>query len=755
MSSRLGTRGGRIGTGRLRLLLWAVVVGWLGAAAALGPVQAELSKAESNDNAAFLPRSSESAQAARTLTARFATGDSLPALIVYQRSTGLTPADRAAAVADAARLRGVADIGHPTLPPPATASGAPRLVSADGTVAVTVVPVTAHGLKVRQTVDAVKRQLRPVPGLRTYVTGPAGISADAISVFSSIDFRLLAATVALVLVLLLVVYRSPVLALVPLLVVGMAYVLASGLVYLLATRGGLLVNSQATSLILILMFGAGTDYCLLLIARYQDELRRHESSAAAMRSALGRAWSSIFFSGLTVIASLAALFATRLGSTRVIAPVGIIGLGCVLLSAFTLLPALLVLLGRRAFWPRPLPVAAPEVPDAAAALGRWERIARAVLARPWWAVVGTLVLLAVGSLGVLRYTDDVNLLNAFRAQTSSAAGYQAIAHAFPAGTAAPTTMLVERTDGPLRDTDLTRATAALGRVRDIASAAPLPVRSRDGRIGEVQVVLTMDPYGGAGLSRVADIRHAESAQLPPGVRALVGGDPAVQLDTMRAADRDLRVVVPLVLAIILLILAALLRALLAPLYLIGTVIASFFGAFGISVFVFRDLLHQQGINPVEPTFAFLFLVALGVDYNIFLMARVREDTRGHDTRTAVATGLRATGSVITSAGVILAGTFAVLMVLPLVMLFQLGFTVCVGVLLDTFLVRTALVPAVTYLLGDKAWWPGQASGHRDGVNPLPPQRRVALRSGPAVSQHPSAAPGRGGPQPGEDPPSGL
>ncbi|MEU1626485.1 MMPL family transporter [Streptomyces sp. NPDC020096] len=755
MSSRLGTSGVRIGRGRLRLLLWAVVVGWLGVAAVLGPVQAELTKAESNDNAAFLPRSSESAQAARTLTARFATGDALPALIVYQRPTGLTPADRTAAVADANRLRGLADVGHPTLPSPPTANGAPRLLSADGTVAVTVVPVTAHGLKVRQTVDAIKHQLRPVPGLHTYVTGPAGISADAISVFSSIDFRLLAATVALVLVLLLAVYRSPVLALVPLLVVGMAYVLASGLVYVLATRGGLLVNSQATSLMLILMFGAGTDYCLLLIARYQDELRRHPSSAAAMRSALGRTWGSIFFSGLTVIASLAALFATRLGSTRVIAPVGIIGLGCVLLAAFTLLPALLVLLGRRAFWPRPLPVATADVPAAASAPGRWARITRTVLARPWWAVVGTLVLLAVGSLGALRYTDDVNLLNAFRSHTSSAAGYQAIAHAFPAGTAAPTTVLVERTDGPLRGTDLTRTTAALATVQDIASAAPLPVRSQDGRIGEVQVVLTIDPYGGAGLSRVADIRHAVSSGLPSGVRALVGGDPAVQLDTKRAADHDLRVVVPLVLAIILFILAVLLRALLAPLYLIGTVIASFFGAFGISVFVFRDLLHQQGINPVEPTFAFLFLVALGVDYNIFLMARVREDTRSHDTRTAVATALRATGSVITSAGVILAGTFAVLMVLPLVMLFQLGFTVCVGVLLDTFLVRTALVPAITYLLGERAWWPGHARGRRDGVNPLPPRRRVALGSGPAVSQQPSAASGRGGPQPGEDPPSGL
>ncbi|MCQ4040751.1 MMPL family transporter [Streptantibioticus rubrisoli] len=720
----------RLGTGRFGLVLWAVVIGWLGVAAVLGPLQGKLTKAESNDNAAFLPRSSQSARVDQLLTQRFATGDALPALIVYQRPTGLTPADRNALVADAARLRGLPDIGRPTLPSPGSAKGAPRLWSADGTVAVTVVPVTAHGLKVRQAVDAIKRRLRTVPGLRTYVTGPAGISADAISVFSSIDFRLLAATVALVLVLLLVVYRSPVLAFVPLLVVGLAYVLASGLVYVLATRGGLLVNSQATSLMLILMFGAGTDYCLLLIARYQDELRRHSSSAAAMRAALGRVWGSVFFSGLTVIASLAALFATRLGSTRVIAPVGIIGVGCVLLAAFTLLPALLVLLGRRAFGRRRL--------DAQERSGGWERIARAVLTRPWWAVAGTLVLLAVGSLGAIRYTDDVNLLNAFRAHTSSAAGYQAIAHAFPAGTAAPTTVLVERTGGPLRESDLAAASTALRPVRDIASVAPLPVRSTDGRIGELRVVLDVDPYGSAGLARLADIRHRLSTQLPSGTRALVGGDPAVQLDTKYAADHDLRVVVPLVLTIILVILVALLRALVAPLYLIGTVVASFFGAFGISVFVFRVLLHQHGINPVEPTFAFLFLVALGVDYNIFLMARVRQETRSHDTRTAVAVGLRATGSVITSAGVILAGTFAVLMVLPLVMLFQLGFTVCVGVLLDTFLVRTALVPALTHLLGERSWWPGRTlttqpttTVHREPTQPWPRQSPKEAGNGPS------------------------
>ncbi|TVL91443.1 MMPL family transporter [Streptomyces sp. SAJ15] len=690
------------GRSRRRAVLWLVVLGWLLIAGASSPYQSRLRDVESNSAAAFLPRSAESTQVSRLLKERFPDGDSLPALVVHRRPGGLTEADRRAVLADVDRLRAVPGTQRPVAP--FTADGRPTrgLVSRDASVAVTVVPVSAtKGRAVRDTVESLRDALHPPHGVTTEITGPAGISADAIAVFGDVDLRLLLATAGLVLALLLIVYRSPLLAFIPLVVVGFAYVLAAGLVYALAAHGGMLVNNQAVSLMLILMFGAGTDYCLLLTARYQEELRSDPEPRAAMVRAVRRAWPAVLFSGLTVMASLAALFAARLGSTRVLGPVGIVGTGCVLLGTFTLLPALLVLFGHR-----------PLLRRAAGKRGSrpWRRVVAAVFRRPVWAVAATLAFFAAGSAGLASYTEDMSMLNAFRAETSSAAGYRAISEAFPAGTAAPTTVLVERVDGPLRESDLTRAARQVRSVPDVASATVLPARSTDGRIGQLRVVLDADPYDATGLARIGEVREALDGGLPTGVRATTGGDPAVQLDTKHAADRDLRLIVPLVLVIVLALLIVLLRALVAPLYLIATVIVSFFGAFGISVFVFRELLGQHGLNPVEPTFAFLFLVALGVDYNIFLMARVREETRHRDTRTAMRTALLTTGSVITSAGVILAGTFSMLMILPLVMLFQLGFTVALGVLLDTVLVRVVLVPAITWLLEERAWWPAGRSG---------------------------------------------
>ncbi|WFB10802.1 MMPL family transporter [Streptomyces sp. LX-29] len=743
------------GRSRRRAILWLVVLGWLLIAGASSPYQSRLRDVESNSAAAFLPRSAESTQVSRLLKERFPDGDSLPALVVHRRPGGLTEADRRAVLADVDRLRAVPGTQRPVAP--FTADGRPTrgLVSRDASVAVTVVPVSAtKGRAVRDTVESLRDALHPPHGVTTEITGPAGISADAIAVFGDVDLRLLLATAGLVLALLLVVYRSPLLAFIPLVVVGFAYVLAAGVVYALAAHGGMLVNNQAVSLMLILMFGAGTDYCLLLTARYQEELRSDPEPRAAMVRAVRRAWPAVLFSGLTVMASLAALFAARLGSTRVLGPVGIVGTGCVLLGTFTLLPALLVLFGHRPLLRRAAgkrgtgepagpsgrprgetepaeatettkgasdrtPAGAPEGAsaglrggEAAVAAGSrpWRRVVAAVFRRPVWAVGATLAFFAAGSAGLASYTEDMSMLHAFRAETSSAAGYRAISEAFPAGTAAPTTVLVERVDGPLRESDLTRAARQVRSVPDVASATVLPARSADGRIGQLRVVLDADPYDATGLARISAVREALDGGLPTGVRAMTGGDPAVQLDTKHAADRDLRLIVPLVLVIVLALLIVLLRALVAPLYLIATVIVSFFGAFGISVFVFRELLGQHGLNPVEPTFAFLFLVALGVDYNIFLMARVREETRHRDTRTAMRTALLTTGSVITSAGVILAGTFSMLMILPLVMLFQLGFTVALGVLLDTVLVRVVLVPAITWLLGERAWWPAGRSG---------------------------------------------
>lgn len=691
-----------------RRLAWLVIAGWLVVAGGLSPLQKELPGVQNNDNAAFLPSGAESTEVGRVLRDRFPGGQSVPALLVYRRPGGLTGSDWTAIADDASRAGQVAGAGTPLVPAPsgdAKAGGADGLVSADRSVAVVVLPVSAGaGLQVRDTVAAVRNVLHPPAGLRVYVTGPAGISADAITVFTSVDVRLLVATILLVLVVLLLIYRSPLLALVPLACVAFAYVLAAAIVYLLARRAGLLVNSQATSLMLILMFGAGTDYSLLLIARYREELREEPDKRVAMRAALRGAGPSILSSGLTVIAALCVLLVATLNSTRVLGPVGVIGLGCVLLSTFTLLPALLTVLGRRAFWPFTDQVEyRPGQPPRAAA--GWTRIGRAVLARPVRAGVLVLLLFGIGAAGTTRYVADVDLLHAFRASTDSATGYDVLRASFPAGILAPTTVILERGNGTLSDTDLAAAASTVRRLPGVTAVTPQG-SSTDGSAARMSVAFTDDPYDQAGLQRIADLRAALATGLPAGVRALVGGDPAVQFDGQLAAERDLRLIIPIALAVILLILMLLLRALVAPLYLIATVIVSFFGAFGLSVVVFRDVLGQPGVHPVEPTFAFLFLVALGVDYNIFLMARVREEAKRRGTRDGTLAGLVATGGVITSAGIVLAGTFAVLMTLPLTMLFQLGFTVAVGVLLDTFLVRTVLVPAITGLLGDRAWWPG-------------------------------------------------
>jgi RND superfamily putative drug exporter len=696
-----------------RRLVWLLIAGWLVVAGALSPLQTKLPGVENNDNAAFLPAGAESTEVGRVLRDRFPGGQSVPALLVYQRPGGLAGSDWTAIADDARRAGQVAGAGTPVVPAPSgdhKPGGAGGLVSADRSVAVVVLPVSAGaGPQVRDTVAAVRKVLHPPGGVRVYVTGPAGISADAITVFTSVDVRLLVATILLVLVVLLLIYRSPLLALVPLACVAFAYVLAAALVYLLARRAGLLVNSQATSLMLILMFGAGTDYSLLLVARYREELREEPDKRVAMRAALRGAGPSILSSGLTVIAALGVLLVAKLGSTRVLGPVGAIGLGCVLLSTFTLLPALLTVLGRHAFWPftgqvEYRPGHAPRAAETGAA--GWTRIGRAVLARPVRAGVLVLLLFGIGAAGTTRYVADVDLLHAFRASTDSATGYDVLRANFPAGTLAPTTVVLERGNGTLSRADLAAAASTIRQLPGIAAVNPQG-SSTDGRAAQLSVAFTDDPYDQAGLQRVADLRAALDTGLPAGVRALVGGDPAVQFDGQLAAERDLRLVVPITLAVILLILVLLLRALVAPLYLIATVIVSFFGAFGLSVAVFRDVLGQPGVHPVEPTFAFVFLVALGVDYNIFLMARVREEAKRRGTRDGTLAGLVATGGVITSAGVVLAGTFAVLMTLPLTMLFQLGFTVAVGVLLDTFLVRTVLVPAITSLLGDRAWWPGR------------------------------------------------
>jgi putative drug exporter of the RND superfamily len=508
-------------------------------------------------------------------------------------------------------------------------------------------------------------------------------------------------------VLLGAIYRAPLIAIIPIVVVGLAYQIATGFIYLYADAGNS-VNSNSTGILVVLMFGVGTDYCLLLLSRYREELHRIEDKHEAMARALRRAGPAVLASGSTVVAAMLVLLLADTGSTNSLGPVSAIGVASALLAGLTLLPALLTIAGRRGFWPRKSAVAyQPEV-DFVERPGVWRRVGDRVLRRPGAALAATVGLFAVFSLGLLAYKEDYSIGGFFKTSVESVDGFDVLGTSFPQGALAPTSILVERPAGPATDADLAAVRQRVEGLDGVASVSE-PQRSEDGAIGKIDVTFSDDPYSEAALARVDTLRDSVS-DLPGGASALVGAGSAVQEDFNVAAERDFRVIVPVALLVIAIILGILLQAIVAPLVLIATVMASFFGTLGLSIFFFIEVQGSAGVDASLPTFAFIFLVALGVDYTIFLMSRVREEARTHGTREGVLRALAATGPVITSAGVILAGTFAVLMTLPVTFAFNIGFMVAVGILLDTFIVRTIMVPAAVELLGDRVWWPSTARG---------------------------------------------
>jgi RND superfamily putative drug exporter len=543
-------------------------------------------------------------------------------------------------------------------------------------------------------------------GLEVYLTGALGFNTDFEAVFGDIDVKVLSVTVVLVLVLLGLIYRSPLIALIPLVVVGIAYAIARGLVYLYA-QSGATVSDNGTSILVVLMFGVGTDYCLLLVARYREELRRHQDKHAAMEVAIRRAGPAILASGLTVALTMLVLLVADIGSTHSLGPVSAIGVTVAFLAGLTLLPALLTVAGRRGFWPRRHTVEFRPAGGGQERRGIWRRVGVRVLQRPGPALAATLVLFAVGALGLLAYKEDYSVENFFKDRTESADGFAVMQQAFPAGALVPTSVLVERLDGEVTDGDLGAVRESALAVDGVATVDAGRERSTDGRVARLTVVFDDDPFESAALERVEVLRDRVHAAAPDGVRVLVGDGSAVQADFNEAAARDLRLIVPLALLVIFAILAALLQAVVAPVLLIASVVVSFVGTLGLSIVFFIHVIGDTGVDNSLPTYAFIFLVALGIDYTIFLMSRVREEARLHGTREGTLRALAATGPVITSAGIILAGTFSVLLTLPVTFIFDLGFMVAVGILLDTFVVRTIMVPAIVELVGDRVWWPSR------------------------------------------------
>jgi putative drug exporter of the RND superfamily len=689
---------------------WLILVAWIIAAGAMQGLGSKLSDETTDDTESFLPDSAESTEVVRKLDEDFPAGETTFGLIVYRNDDGLTAADKQKIAQDAQAIEAAPDDEIPlTTPPqvPFAPGSPPTLVAPNGEVAYTSLTVPTNFDEQADWGKAIRDITSKDTGdMDVFVTGDVGFSADAEEIFSDIDTKLLLATVVLVLVLLGAIYRSVLVALTPLIVVFLAYTVATGAIYLYA-KSGATVSSNSTGILIVLMFGVGTDYCLLLVSRYREELRRLEDKHDAMARAVRRAGPAILASGMTVSLAMLTLALADAGNTSSLGPIAAIAVFAAMVAGLTLLPALLTIFGRAGFWPRRGTVVYDPDHEASARPGLWRRFGDKVLQRPGPALAITGVVFIAGAFGLLAYKVDYSTTGFFKKSVESVEGFDALRSSFPAGVLAPSTVLVERDDGRVTQADVAKATQTLQSQNGVARVVPTGQSSNDGTIASLSLVLEGDPLKKSNLDEIPDLRDSVD-DIGPELTVLIGGATAINYDFDKATQEDLRLIAPLALLAMAVILGILLQSLIAPLILLASVILSFLCTLGISILFIRFVVGDAGFDASIPTFAFIFLVALGIDYTIFLMARVREEARRHGTREGMLRALSATGPVITSAGIILAGTFSVLMTLPVTFTFDLGFMVALGILLDTFIVRTIMVPAAVELIGDRIWWPSTA-----------------------------------------------
>ncbi|MEV0019668.1 MMPL family transporter [Streptomyces tendae] len=682
----------------LLLLVWLVVGG------ALGPFAGKLGEVATNDQASFLPRSAESTRVVDEQKA-FQQDETLPVIVVWT-ADGDGDGDAALTAHQQAATRSVAGLeGDPGI----VGSASPALPSDDGEALQAVVQVEPDlGERLPDVLADIGDAAGQVPGTRAQLAGPAASQADLSDAFAGIDGLLLAVALITVLVILLLVYRSVLLPLVIILSAVFALALSCAIVYALADRDVVRVDGQVQGILSILVIGAATDYALLLTARFREELARHPDRFGAVRAALRDSWGAVVASAATVALGLLALLLSDLTNNRALGPVGAIGIVCSVLSTLTFLPAVLVLLGRVAYWPaKPVRTGDPE-----AGHRLWHRVAALVDRAPRriWAL-SLAALLACAAFAPTLSSKGVPLDEIFVNDTPSVAAQQTLAEHFPGGSGNPAVVIAEadRLDPVLR---------AARDTRGVASAAPVTDSGRPGAgtplvvDGRVRIDATLQAAADSDAAKSTVVRLRAAVHEVSGADALVGGYTAQQYDTQETAAEDRTLIVPVVLAIILVILVLLLRSLLMPVLLVATVALNFLATLGVSALVFTHVFGFSGTDASVPLYGFVFLVALGVDYNIFLMSRVREEALRHGVREGILRGLTATGGVITSAGVVLAATFAALGVIPLAFLVQIAFIVAFGVLLDTLVVRSLLVPALARDIGAVAWWPGRL-GHRD------------------------------------------
>lgn len=714
----------------LRVTLPAVLIlVWLVGAAIGGPYFGRVDEVSSNDRTAYLPATAEATEVQERLSG-FTDGDAVPAIVVFVAGQGAAAEltdDDLTAIGERLTAAGDLEVVDGDVSPP--------IPSEDGAAAQAFVPISSSadlGEATGELRDALSEGLPT--GVDLYITGPAGFSSDLASAFAGIDGLLLGVALAAVLVILVVVYRSLLLPLAVLATSMFALCLALLTVWHLARSGVLLLSGQTQGILFILVIGAATDYALLYVARFREELVRTPDRWTATWRALRGSFEPILASGGTVIAGLLCLLLSELRSNSTLGPVAAVGIAFAMLAALTLLPALLLALGRAAFWPR-RPAYDPAATQPGSAhdeeRGLWGRVSRAVRTRPRTIWITTAAVLALGCVGITQLQasgvpQSELVLGASEART----GQDRLAEHFPAGSGSPV-YVVAPEDEMQRAADVLLEEDGIAQVAISADtpsgtapvtadgvqaagppvgapgdAAAPPVPEPTVSDGEVLLQGTLEDAADSAAAEqtVRDLRTAYADAVP---EALVGGESATDLDTNDASIRDRTLIVPIVLVVILLILMLLLRAVLAPVLLVLTTVLSFGTAMGVSALVFNDLLGFPGADPAVPLFGFVFLVALGIDYNIFLMTRVREESIEHGTREGVLRGLRLTGGIITSAGLVLAATFTALAVIPVLFLAQLAFIVAFGVLLDTFAVRSFLVPALGYDIGRAIWWPSK------------------------------------------------
>jgi RND superfamily putative drug exporter len=667
---------------------WIVLVLSLVLIGTMGALAGKLTGVQKNDISSWLPGSAESTKVINESKA-FTDTEAIPVVVLYVRDAGITAADTAKVKAEAAAVTKVGSVADQIIGP---------IPSKDGQAVqfVANIDVGSDGWDrlpgVLDHVDDIVK--KDTGGLDVSIGGPAALGADQAKAFAGVDGILLLAALLIVFVILLFTYRSLQLAIL-FLVCGVGAVgVAQGVVYLLARYGDITVNGQSQAILSVLVLGAGVDYALLLVARYREELHNYEDRHEAMAHALHRAAPAILASGATVIIGLLCLSFAKMNSTSSLGPVGAAGIACALLIMMLLLPALLVIVGRWIFWPFVPRFGTPVTTES----GLWARIGERIAQRPRTVWIGTVVVLGALSLGVIQLNaNGLSNEDSFTTDQPSVAAEKTIAQLYPGGAGSPVAILTDS-----ETTDQVRK--IVDNVQGIAPDSVQVKGQKDGR-SYMEATLAAAPDSQAAFDTIDRVRDA--VHEIQGADAQVGGNTAVNHDVQLASSDDNLLIIPIILIAVFLILAMLLRALVAPLILLATVVLSFGAALGISALVFRNIFGFAGADSSFPLFAFVFLVALGIDYNIFLMTRVREEALKFGTRRGALIGIAATGGVITSAGLVLAGTFAALGTLPIVFVAELGFAVAVGVLLDTIVVRSVLVTALNLDIGRRMWWPSE------------------------------------------------